>query len=104
MGFGTFSKMVSNLPAQAVLNAVELEGKMLEDDIEQHRFKMDGDAFSILSFRQFVQMAGTGNVVRCAKPLPPDHVEFYKETIVRLVQAGELPKAAMDQFDYAFKL
>jgi len=31
-------------------------------------------------------------------------VEFYKETIVRLVQAGELPKGAMGQFDYAFKL
>jgi hypothetical protein len=104
MGFGTFSKMVSNLPAQAVLKAVELEGKMLEDDIELCRFGMDEDAFSILCFRQFAQMARMGNVVRCAKPLPPDHVEFYKETIVRLVQAGELPKIAMNQFDYAFKL
>jgi hypothetical protein len=34
--------------------------------------------------------------------LPPEHIEFYKETIVRLVQANELPPGAMGQFDFAF--
>ena len=104
MVFGAFSKMISNLPVQAVLKALELQATMLQEDIAQHRSKQDEDAFSILCFQQFVHAVKTGGTVRCLETLPLDHVEFYKETIVRLVQIGELPPLAMDQFDKAFKL
>jgi hypothetical protein len=100
--FESFAKMISGMPPETILMALEAESKMLRGDVASHRSPLTDDIFSILSFRQFVQMARTGPVTRCAKPLPPDHIEFYKETIVRLVQAKELPPAAMEQFDFAF--
>ena len=35
-------------------------------------------------------------------PLPADHIEFYKKTVVRLVGGKELPALAMNQFDSTF--
>ena len=90
------------MPPETILLALDAECKMLRGDVESQQLSASGDVFSILSFRQFVQMAKAGQVVRCAKPLPPDHIEFYKETIVRLVQARELPAESMSQFDFAF--
>ena len=104
MMFGAFSKMISNTPVQAVLKSLDLECKMLEDDLEHHRLTSDEDILSILCFRQFVRMAQAEAVVSRFKPLPPDHLEFYKETIVRLVNAKELPAAAIEQFEHAFLL
>ncbi len=101
--FSIFSRMVSNLPAQAILKALEAECKMLQDDFEHYRVGFTEDILSILCFGQFVKMVKTDSVIRCSSHLPPDHAEFYKETIIRLIQAGELPESAMGQFDYAFK-
>lgn len=100
--FDLFAKMITGLPPRAVLKALDLECKMLEDDIQNHHLVLAEDAFSIICFRQFVRMAKQGEAMRCIKPLSPDHVEFYKQTIVRLVHADELPPAAMEQFDYTF--
>jgi len=100
--FNLFAKTITNLPAQAVVRALDLECKMLEDDLEFHRLTFPEDAFSILCFRQFVGTANIGKAMHCVKPLPQDHVEFYKETIGRLVQANELLPIAMENFDYTF--
>jgi hypothetical protein len=100
--FESFAKMISSLPPEAIPMALDAECRMLREDVESQHLPASEDVLSILSFRQFVQMAKAGQVVRCARPLPPDHIEFYKETIVRLVQAKELPPAAMGQFDFAF--
>jgi hypothetical protein len=102
--FDLFTRTIAALPIKAVVKTLDLECKMLEDDFERQRLASTEDAFSILCFRQFVRMAKSGEAMQCVKPLPPDHVEFYKETIVRLVQAEELPASAMKQFDYAFHL
>lgn len=106
MVFGAFSKMINDLPVQAVIAALELECKMLENDKENRRLDVhvQEDTFSILSFGQFVRMAKKGEVTRFDKPLPPDHLEFYRETIVRLVNAGELAPPAMEQFANTFRL
>jgi hypothetical protein len=101
--FSVFSRMISNLPAQAILKALEAECKMLQDDFENYRIGLSEDALSILCFGQFVKMIKTDSMMRCSSHLPPDHAEFYKETIIRLIHAGELPDSAMDQFDHAFK-
>ena len=37
-------------------------------------------------------------------PLPPEHVKFYRQTVVRLIKANELPQSAMKQFDEAFSM
>jgi len=100
--FELFAKMLTNLPAQCVFKAVDLECQMLKNDIENNRLPLPEDAFSIFYFREFVHAAKLGRSLSYSKPLPPDHVEFFKETIVRLVQSQELPPGAMDQFDHAF--
>lgn len=104
MVFGVFSKMIHNLPDQAVLRTLDLECGMLEEDLEHQRLTSDGDALSILSFGQFVQMARNGVAIPGAKSLPFDHLEFYRETVTRLVRARELPPSAMELFEDAFPL
>jgi hypothetical protein len=101
--FGSFTKMINGLPTRAVLMALDLECKMLKNDIEVHRLDFSEDAFSIMSFRQFVRLAKQDEAMQCLKPLPPDHLEFYKKTIVRLIQANELPSSAMKLFDKTFR-
>ena len=100
--FDIFARTITNLPITAVIQALDLEAKMLEDDFNKRLLTPEDDTFSILSFRKFVRMAKLGKVMPPVKSVPPDHAEFYKETIVRLVQANELPPTAMEQFDQAF--
>ena len=100
--FELFAKMVTDLPARAIPGVLDLECKMLQADAQNHRVDFPEDAHSILCFRQFVQTAKLGHAMLFPKPFPPDHIEFFKETIVRLVQAGELPPSAMEEFDDAF--
>ena len=102
--FGVFSRMISSMPPQGVLKALALECKMLEDDWERQRSGLPDEAVSILCFYEFTRMVKMNNVIRCSTHLPPNHIEFYKETIVRLIEAGELPGSAMRDFDYAFSL
>lgn len=100
--FEIFSRMISGLPVQCVLKALDLECQMLKNDIENHRLPLPEDAFSIFHFREFVHAIKFGRTLICRRALPPDHVEFFKETVGRLVQANELPQTAVDRFDYAF--
>jgi hypothetical protein len=100
--FELFARMIAELPTQCVVKGVDLECQMLKNDIEHNRLPLPEDAFSIFYFREFVHAAKLGEILTCSKALPPDHIEFFKETIVRLVQADELPSAAMELFDCAF--
>lgn len=101
MLFGAFSKTVANLPVEAVIRAVEHQCKTLEQDISYKRLTVE-EGFSILCFGQFIRSATRGGSSNCLRGLPPDHLEFYKETIVRLVLARQLPASAMDKFDREF--
>jgi hypothetical protein len=100
--FELFAKMVAGLPVRAILKVLDLECLMLEADAVNHRLAFPEDAHSILCFQQFVQTARTGRAMRYLKLLPPDQIEFFKETTVRLVLADELPPSALAQFDHAF--
>jgi hypothetical protein len=100
--FELFAKMVTALPVRAISKALELQCKMLEDDIERYRINFPEDTRAILSFQQFVLRAKLGQATEGVKTFSADYLEFFKETIVRLVQEKELPSAAMDQFDHAF--
>jgi hypothetical protein len=102
--FSIFSKVIKDLPVPAILPTLSAECKMLQDDIEHYRSNLTEDVLSILCFGGFVKMLKADNVMRCSLQVPTDHVEFYKETIARLVQAGELSPSAMDQFEYAFMI
>lgn len=100
--FELFTKMVTNLPPQAIFKALDLECQMLKNDVEHNRRPLPEDAFSVFYFREFVKAIRLGRPLNYGRPLPPDHIEFFKKTMVRLVKANELPSSAMDQFDYAF--
>src|ERR1700723_1867891 len=100
--FDLFTRTITDLPIKAVIKALDLECKMLEEDFAHNRLAMPKDALSILCFWQFVRTVKSGETMRCVKPLPAVHIEFYKTTIVRLVQANELPPSAMEQFDCTF--
>lgn len=100
--FELFARTITNLPAQCVLKALDLQCQMLKNDIESKRLPPPDDSFSIFYFREFVRSVKTGRTLNCSKLLPQDHVEFFKETTVRLVEANELPKTAMDKFECAF--
>ncbi len=100
--FDIFAKTITGLPAGAVAKALDRECKMLEEDSRHQRLASLEDAHSILCFGEFVRRAKFGEAMQGVRPLPADHFEFYKKTIVRLVQANELPPSAMEQFDQAF--
>jgi hypothetical protein len=100
--FDVFARTIAKLPAQCILKALDLECLMLKNDELLNRMPLPTDAFSILFFREFLHAMKCGQTLICGRPLPPDHIEFLKKTIVRLVHANELPSAAMDQFDCAF--
>jgi hypothetical protein len=100
--FDLFVKTVTSLPPEKIFEFLELECKSLETDLETHRLTVTDDHFSILCFRQYVRMVKHGNLMRCMSPLPVTHVEFYRHTINRLIETKELPKFAMEQFDFTF--
>jgi hypothetical protein len=49
--FEYFVEMIKTLPAQAIPNALDLECRMLEDDLKHHRLVSPEDASSILETR-----------------------------------------------------
>jgi hypothetical protein len=102
--FDLLTRTIASVPARAVIKLIDLECNMLESDFEHDRSAASAEANSVLLFRRFVHTAKGGGEMHPVSPLPPAHIEFYKETIVRLVQANELPPSAMEQFDHAFKL
>ncbi|MGH7941891.1 MAG: hypothetical protein ACREE6_12625 [Limisphaerales bacterium] len=100
--FNTFAKAISDLPAEAVMTALDLQCRMLEEDFENCRIEATDEVLSIFSFRQFARMVQEEGTMHCVKRLPPEHIEFYKETIARLVRAGLLPEATMERFEFTF--
>jgi hypothetical protein len=102
MVFKEFTEMVNGLAPETIINSLDLQCDTLEQDFQQRHAALDDDALSILCFRQFIRMARKGVVMACAKHLPPDHLDFYRKTIARLVHANELRASALEQFEEAF--
>lgn len=100
--FGHFAEKIVTMPAKAILIALCLNCKLLDEDLRLYRSAFLPDEYSILCFRQFVRSAMSGGGIYPRQCLPPDHLELYKHTIVRLVHEDELPPKAMDDFEGAF--
>lgn len=100
--FDRFARKIAAVPAREVLNALDLKCKILQDDLGTYRSAFTEDAFSILCFRQFLRSARMGSPADFIRSFPADHIELYKQLVVRLVKAGELPPSAMEWFDTAF--
>ena len=93
--------MIENLPIKAVLRAVEIERRMLEDDVAYRRSPHTMDENSILDFCHFLTAVARGSYA-----VPGNsslkHVAFYGKIVDRLVDAGELPYCAKEQFYGAY--
>jgi hypothetical protein len=100
--FDLFARMITDVPVQEVIHELAVERKMLEHDLWRRHLPLTREAFSILRFCQFVRAVRAGGEMCSVEALPPDHLEFYKTTVVRLIQANELPLSATDQFDHVF--
>jgi hypothetical protein len=98
--FESFAKMINSIPAEGILNAVELERQMLKDDLLYKKVS-DEDVASIFSFCEFLK-AVTEEDDLIPIELPPSHMAFYRKTVRRLIEAGELPVAAKEHFDRTF--
>jgi hypothetical protein len=101
--FELFTKWIADVPACAIMNALDLECRMLQGDLGSHHLPLMEDALSILRFGQFVRAVKAGGEI-CSMALPRDHLEFYKNTLVRLIQVNELPTSAANRFDQAFTI
>lgn len=100
--FDLFAEKIITMPAKAIVDALGLDCKILEFDLRAYRPAFAEDEYSILCFRQFLRSAKSGSRVYPRRCLPPDHLELYKHTIVRLVHEAELPSTAMEDFEGAF--
>jgi hypothetical protein len=88
--FEQFAAMVERLPARAVVSAVILQRKMLEDDLARKRSVPMNDVHSIIAFSEFLENAP--ETMRLPKAsVPIRHLGLYRATVKRLVEAGELP-------------
>jgi hypothetical protein len=99
--FESFSGMIDKIPAKGVLVAAELERQMVQNDFAQKRTLPLKEVQSILAFCNFLKHTVSG-VHSVSTALPLQHVSFYRKTIERLVQAGELPVEAGKLFDETF--
>ena len=93
----SFAEMVDDIPAEAVPKAVEIERRMLEDDLAHERTESRVETLSLLNFCRFVE----GNDLLPAE-LPVTHTAFYRKTVMRLIESGILPFMAKEKFDRTF--
>jgi hypothetical protein len=99
--FELFERVVGGLPAKGALRAIELEARMIKDDLICRREIHCEDAISILNFCHFLHAAKSGGPF-FQGVLSAEHMPFYDEIVKRLISAGELPQAAKKQFDDVF--
>lgn len=99
--FELFKDMIGCIPAKGVLRAIELEQWMIKDDLANQRETPLEDTVSLLCFCRFLQKSKAGESIHSGD-LPEEHLSFYRATVERLVDAGELPYTAVEQFNEAF--
>jgi hypothetical protein len=99
--FDSFAHTLDNLPVQSMLGAIKLEYWMLENDLLYKRVSETKDVDSIRHFCQFIIAVIEGDTI-LPRQSPARHVAFYRETVLRLIRAGELPDGALKQFDHVY--
>jgi len=99
--YNVFAATIDEMPAQVIPKALELQRKMLEEDLAGKRTMPMNEVRSILSFCRFMEVVRQGG--ECLPiAVPEKHFEFYRETVERLVRANILTSQATDQFDLVF--
>ena len=99
--FETFRETIDSLPAEAVLKAVTVEWRKLEEDLAEGRTLPSQDTESILTFCRFLVGSAFGALV-WPSTIPIEHWTFYVKTVGRLVAAEELPQNVKEDIEAAF--
>ena len=99
--FESFCELLESIPTKAVLRAAEAERRMVESDLEHKRTERDSEVISVLSFCNFLNLAGCG-IDNSMPVLPAEHRAYYGKVVQRLVEAGELPSESTHQFNRCF--
>jgi hypothetical protein len=99
--FNSFSRLVDEMPEQGIFGVLELERRMIGNDLAEKRTLPVRESRSILSFCQFVAAARHGSQISPVA-LPVKHVAFYRKTVRRLIEAELLPFEAVEHFDSIF--
>ena len=102
--FGSFAQLIDALPAADILRVVDRECRMLEDDLGRFRGASADDAISIESFRFFLTAARQRKPVPFVAVLPRVQLVFYRKTLERLIEAGQLSPEARKQFVETFSV
>ena len=97
--FDSFADMIENIPPTAILRVLQREQHMLEEDLICQRPVPFKEAESILNFCRFIAAAREEHQTRFSNPLPQSHLEFYRKTVERLIDAEQLPFDARMEFD-----
>jgi len=91
---------LENLPARAILKTLELESRMLKDDLLHDRPVSVDEAQSVVDFYDFIRSIKEGSPdKKLISASPTHHQAFFRKTIERLIAAQELPLAALSQFE-----
>ena len=93
--------MIDGMPTHGIIGALELERRMIDDDLASKRTLPLEEARSILSFCHFIDAAQQGSQIS-PLTLPILQVGFYRKTVHRLVEAELLPFEAREQFENVF--
>jgi hypothetical protein len=98
--FNHLADTLENLPARAILKTLELESKMLKDDLLNDRPVPVGEAQSVVDFYDFIRSVKEGLPTKKLISANHNHHQaFFRKTIERLIAAKELPFAALRQFE-----
>lgn len=92
--------MIDDIPAEGILKVIELERQMLKDDLLYKRVS-DEEVASIFSFCEFIKSV-TEEDDMIPVELPGNQIVCFRKIVMRLVEAGELPARAKEQFDLTF--
>jgi len=99
--FESFCVTIGQLPPPVVVKFAARERQTIEDDFQRFNKELREEELSIWNFCRFLENAATGvDIPPCL--LPSDHVKAYRAIVVKLVQAGQLPASAKQQFDTTF--
>ncbi|MDE3067744.1 MAG: hypothetical protein KGJ60_09355 [Verrucomicrobiota bacterium] len=101
--FDSLAKTIDEMPARQIIKAIELERMMINEDLSNQRISAAGETRSILNFCRFVA-AAKWRQRAAPTTVPASHIGFYRRTVQKLVNAGELPVEAEEQFERAFSV
>jgi hypothetical protein len=100
--FNDFIKLISAVPDEAIIKALGLICRKIQNDLDNDHWGLSAESYSILYFRLFVLAEKHDQPLQSVIPLPAHHIEFYKKTITRLVNAKELRPSAIERFGHSF--